>query len=94
MIRTGDDSYLKDVHLLMLMDDTTILGTLREIIIKKFNILAEFCKKYGMVINEIRTKLMVINGTDEDNREIVIDEIVVKKSITYISEVPLQVMAG
>ncbi|CAL4237608.1 unnamed protein product, partial [Meganyctiphanes norvegica] len=43
----------------------------RKIINKKVNLLVQFCKKYGMVINEKKTKLMVINGSPIDKEPII-----------------------
>ena len=48
----GNDAFLLDVHALMLMDDTVLLASSRKNMIKKFKILMEFCKKYGMLGNE------------------------------------------
>ena len=80
----GDDSFLGDLHALMLMDDTVLLGSSKEKIIEKFGVLMKFCNKYGMVVNEIKTKLMVINGCDDDREEFMIDNVVVKHSNSYI----------
>ena len=80
----GDDSYLKDLHALMLMDDTVLLGSSREMIENKFETMMRFCKDYGMVINEVKTKLMVINGSNEDREKITIQNVVVKHTTTYI----------
>ena len=80
----GDDSYLGDLHALMLMDDTVLLGSSREKIIEKFGVLMKFCKEYGMVVNEIKTKLMVINGCEVDRHEFMIDNVIVKHATSYI----------
>ena len=50
------DGFLSWLHLLILMDDTVLLATSRENITKKVELLNQFCKKYGMVINEGKTK--------------------------------------
>ena len=49
----------------MLMDDTAILASSREVMKKRIEGLIDFCKKYEMVINEGKTKLMVINGNKD-----------------------------
>ena len=46
----GDDSPLRDIHMLMLMDDTVLFGTSREMIVRKFTTLMVFCERYGMVM--------------------------------------------
>ena len=60
------DGYLGNLHALMLMDDTVILATSRERCIDKLNAVLDYCDNYGMVINEKKTKFMVINHTSED----------------------------
>ena len=80
----GNDSFLLDVHALMLMDDTVLLAGSRKSMIKKFTILMKFCKKYGMLVNEIKTKLMVINGTKADREQFTVESVVVKHTISYI----------
>ena len=52
--------------------------------IEKFTILMDFCKKYGMKINELKTNLMVINGVDADRLEFTVDGITVKHAPSYI----------
>ena len=59
----GDDSFLKDIPMLMSMDDTVLFGRSREMIVRKFTTLMVFCERYGMVCNEVQTNLMVINRT-------------------------------
>ena len=55
------DWYLGDVHVLMTMDDTVLLSTSREGVMRKFKKCQQFCQEYGMHINEKKTKFMVIN---------------------------------
>ena len=66
------------------MDDTVIMATSRENITKKINLLIQFCKKYGMVVNESKTKLMVINGTMHDKHSIITNSLIIKHCDTYI----------
>ena len=85
MLKTlGDDSFLLDVHALMLMDDTVLLASTRKKIIEKFKILMDFCEKYGMQINELKTNLMVINGSDVDRKEFVVGGVTVKHASKYV----------
>ena len=44
----------------MLMDDTVILATTRERCKEKVKTLLDYCGEYGMIINEKKTKFMVI----------------------------------
>ena len=80
----GDDSFLQDIHALMLMDDTVLLASTRERIIEKFTVLMKFCKKYGMVINELKTQMMVINGTKADRFDFTVGDVTVKHTTSYI----------
>lgn len=69
------DGYLQWLHVLMLMDDTIILASNRQRAQEKVRILTSFCEKYGMVVNEKKTKFMVINGNDDDYEELQNDRI-------------------
>ena len=80
----GNDTFLMDLHLMVLMDDTVLLGSSRDVIIKKFEILMRFCEKYGMKVNEVKTNLLVINGNKRDREEFVCGEVVVKHATSYI----------
>jgi hypothetical protein len=85
MLKTvGNDSYLADVHALMLMDDTVLLGSSRKKVIEKFTILMNFCLRYGMVVNDLKTNIMVINGTKKDRESFVVQNVVVKHTTSYI----------
>ena len=66
------DGFLGNLHALMLMDDTVILATSRDMCIKKMKVVLEYCRDYGMEINEKKTKFMVINHTREDKAPLLI----------------------
>ena len=80
----ANDAFLGDQHLMVLMDDTVLLGSTRDMIKKKFEILMEFCVKYGMKVNEIKTKMMVINGVERDREEFTCMNVTVKHTDSYI----------
>ena len=80
----GNNSFLLDVHALMLMDDTVLLASTRKKMIEKFTTLMNFCKKYGMKINELKTNLMVINGVDADRLDFTVSGVTVKHAPSYI----------
>lgn len=46
------DGFLGTLHALLLMDDTVILATSRDMCIRKFRVVVDYCDDYGMVINE------------------------------------------
>ena len=77
------DGFLSWLHLLALMDDTVLLATSREKLRYKIQLLMQFCNKYGMVINEKKTNLMVINGNYQDKEQITIRNITIKHCDKY-----------
>ena len=46
----GNDSWLGNLDVLLIMDDNALLATIREQLIRKFKIVHGFCLEYGMVI--------------------------------------------
>jgi hypothetical protein len=60
------DGFLGELGVMLLMDDTVLLATSREKLIDKYKTLLQYCSEFGMVVNQAKTKFMVINGTDED----------------------------
>ena len=52
-----------------------LLATTRDLLVKKFNIVHEFCLNYGMKVNESKTKYMVINSCVDDKYTIVLNGI-------------------
>ena len=79
----GPDGYLGWLHTLMLMDDTVILATTRERAIEKVKILKKFCDDSGMLINESKTKFMVVNGNEEERRQLEVDSISIDNCEKY-----------
>ena len=78
----GDDGWLGSLHLLLLMDDTVLVSTTKEGIIWKFQKVMDYCRMYGMKVNNKKTKLMCINVHDPS--PLVFDEITVECSDKYI----------
>ena len=78
------DGFLSWLHLLALMDDTVLLATTRVKLVNKIQLLVQFCNKYGMVINEKKTNLMVINGNTQDRDPIIIRDLTVRHCNKYI----------
>ena len=80
----NSDSFLDWLHTLMLMDDTVILATSREKLQQKLEYLEAYCKEYGMVVNETKTKLMVINGDEEDRVTLLMGDVPIKHADSYV----------
>ena len=82
--RSRNDGFLQWLHVLMLMDDTVILATSRDSLISKLRILCEFCRTHGMVINDKKTKFMVINGSDEDRTKMSMEGLTIDHCDVYV----------
>ena len=67
--RSGLDGFLEWLHLLMLMDDTVLIATSRERLVEKLGLLAQWCNKSGMVINEDKTQFMAFVTTVKEERK-------------------------
>ncbi len=65
------DGFLSWLHVMVMMDDTIILATTRDAMKTKIKILCDFCNSHGMIINNSKTKFMVINGNKEDKEPLV-----------------------
>ena len=78
------DDYLGSIHSLMLMDDTALLATSRDTLLKRYDALVRFCEEYDMVINEDKTKLMVINGNRVDRQSFRKGGVTVTHTDSYI----------
>ena len=68
------------------MDDTVILATSRSKCIEKAKILIKFCNNSGMIINENKTKFMVINGNTEDKKDLIIRDDIQSVSISHCTD--------
>ncbi len=79
-----NDGYLSWLHILMLMDDTVLLATNRDIMLRKISLLKKFCDDYSMTINMSKTKFFVINGNAEDYEPLRVDGLVVTRCNRYV----------
>lgn len=68
----------------MMMDDTALFATTRERCVDKFKLLVNYCDEYGMSVNQIKTKLLVINGVVADKVDVVVGSITIKNCKSYI----------
>ena len=82
--KVDDDDFLCWLHTLMLMDDTIILASTRDKLIEKLGFLSVYCKQYGMIINEDKTKLMVIHGNIKDRETIQLGPFAIKHCDKYV----------
>ena len=65
------------------MDDTVLLSTSRANMVRKLSLLCQFCRNYGMKVNETKTKFMVICGSDADRLPMIVDGLVVNHCHRY-----------
>ncbi|XP_063888609.1 uncharacterized protein LOC135115608 [Scylla paramamosain] len=78
------DGFLAWLHVLVMMDDTILLSTTQDGMKSKIKILQEFCSTRGMIINDNKTKFMVLNGDKEDKENITSENNVISCCDHYI----------
>ena len=78
------DGFLSWLHVLMMTDDTLILATSRERCVHKLSLLFDYCSDASMVINESKTKFIVICGDDTDRMPFVLNDITIKNCEQYV----------
>ena len=67
------DGFLGALHALLLMDDTVILATSRQMCEAKLGVVIQYCEEFGMNLNIKKTKYFVINGTENDRIPLDVD---------------------
>ena len=78
------DSYLGNLHVLMLMDDTVIMATSREACKIKFESVLKFCDEFGMELNVSKTKFFVINSEPTDKEPLIVGDKVINYCWKYL----------
>ncbi len=81
---SGYDGFLQWLHVLVLMDDTVILSTSRQGMQRKLSLMKTYCSDYGMIVNQTKTKFMVINGSDADMQPLEVQGMVVEHCNMYV----------
>ena len=80
----GNDGFLGMLHALLLMDDTVVLATSRDMCEAKFKIILQYGNEFGMGVNVKKTKFFVINGSVNDKIPIQVESVIVNYSPTYL----------
>ena len=80
----GHDGFLAWLHILVLMDDTVLLSTTRNNMINKVTLLQKYCLDYGMKVNQSKTKLFAISGSETDREPLMVDGLEVKHCNSYV----------
>ena len=78
------DEFIGALHTLLLMDDMVILATSRDTCLRKLNVVLDYCREYGMVLNEKKTKIMVIRGTVEHTVPLKMHDIEIECTSKYL----------
>lgn len=78
------DGFLGALHALLLMDDTVILATNRQMCEAKLKVVIQYCKEFGMIINAKKTKYFIVNGSDKDKSNLEVEGISVGYSPQYL----------
>ena len=82
--KCNPEPFIDWLHTLIYMDDTVLLATTRDNMIKKFRIVCEFCEEYGMKVNEDKTKFFVINGQAGDADPMYVNGLSVYQCDSYV----------
>ena len=80
----GEDGFLSTLHALLLMDDTVLVATSREMCTKKLKVVLDYCDEYGMAINSKKTKFFVIGGEGADLRPFHVNDREIAFSDSYV----------
>lgn len=78
------EGFLQWLHILVMMDDTVLLSTNRDSMIKKLEIPSQFCQEYGMIMNSSKTKFFVINGDEGDTEPIRVRDLIIEQCSSYV----------
>ncbi len=81
--RCMPEIFLDWLHVLVLMDDTVLLSTSRANLLRKVEILDQFCRDYGMTVNNDKTKFFVINGEDGDADTVHVNSLAIEHCCCY-----------
>ena len=63
----GEDGFLCTLHALLLMNDTVLVATSRDMCAKKLSVVLDYCNEYGITINSKKTKFFVTEGDRADS---------------------------
>ena len=78
------DGFLGALHALLLMDDTVVLATNRQMCEAKLRVIIQYCKEFGMIINGKKTKYFIVNGSTIDKTNLEVEGISVGYSPHYL----------
>ena len=76
----GTDNFINALHLLIHADDTTILGTSRQIVESKIRTLIIYCKNNHIQLEISKCEFIVINGKDLDKADFVLPRGIIRNT--------------
>ena len=76
----GTDSFINALHLLIHADNTTILGTSRQIVESKIRTLIIYCKNNHIQLEILKCEFIVINGNDLDEADFVLPRGIIRNT--------------
>ena len=79
-----EDGFLGGLHALLLMDDTVIIATSREMCEAKLRVVLQYCQEFGMSVNVKKTKFFVINGDYTDKTPLNVNGTKICYSCSYL----------
>ena len=79
----GNDAFLQDTHLLLLMDDTVLLASSRAAMEQKLRLLLDSSKEIGMIIHPVKSKYIAVNTGDTAPFVIEDDNIRISHTVKY-----------
>ena len=83
--RCEPEQLIEWFHILVVMDDTVLLlSTSRRNMMKKLEILQQFCGVFDMMMNCSKTKFFVTNGQEGDTEPIQMNDLVIEHCINYV----------
>ena len=78
------DGFLSWLHILVMMDDTVLLATSKQGMKNKIKLMYDFCTSHDMIVNNTKTKFMVVNGNAVDKEPIELNGNIIDYCKQYI----------
>ena len=69
----GMDDYLQDLHCLLHADDTCVVASSKQALMRKIQIVQNFCQEVELKINIQKSQMMCFNGSREDCQPLQVD---------------------
>ena len=77
----GPDGFLRESHILLLMDDTALLATSRDAMYKKLRLLHASASNINMLVHPTKSQYMVVNACDRE--PFIIEDVIISYTDKY-----------